>query len=74
MGDWDKAITCLARAAPDVDLAEHQGRRIAQKLVYLLQEMGVDLGYSFSFTLAGVWSRGLMLDMHRALQGVNPDG
>ena len=68
MTDIQKAIACWHEAGLRFDIKQFDHRLMAQKLTYLLQELGVRLGYedTFSFYLRGTYSPALTKDLFRA--------
>lgn len=68
MTDPQKALACFKEAGLDFDIKQFDHRLMAQKLTYLLQELGVKLGYekTFSFYLRGTYSPTLTKDLFQA--------
>lgn len=60
-----KVAACFREAGLDFDITLFEHRLMAQKLVYLLEELGVRLGYrgTFSFYLRGTYSPTLAKDL-----------
>lgn len=55
-------------------LSTFDDRLILQKTVYLIQQLGVSLGYSYSWYIRGPYSRDLTADAFGELGGSLPDG
>lgn len=70
MPEPEKALACFEEAGLKFDIRHFDHRLIAQKLTYLLQELGVKLGYekSFSFYLRGTYSPTLTKDLFQAFE------
>lgn len=49
----------LKRIYPEFDMSKFDDRLCLQKIVYLLQAKGINLGYSFSWYVYGPYSTGL---------------
>lgn len=60
-----KVAACFKEAGFGFDVTHFDHRLIAQKLVYLLEELGVRLGYkgTFSFYIRGTYSPALTKDL-----------
>lgn len=60
-----KALACFEAAGFRFDITHFDHRLMAQKLVYLFQELGVKLGYegTYSFYLRGTYSPRLTKDL-----------
>jgi uncharacterized protein YwgA len=69
-----KLAACFREAGFEWDITHFDQRLIAQKLVYLLEELGVRLGYkgTFSFYLRGTYSPTLTKDLFQ-MQGQDHD-
>ena len=71
----DRQIVLLAKSLHELDgasLTELEGRIAFQKKIYLLQAVGVNLDYDFTWDVYGPYSRGLARDgvqyeLHREL-------
>ena len=63
MGDIEKLNTCLAKLG-GLQLDTLVDRKLLQKRVYFLQELGADLGYSFGFHVYGPYSPELTEDAY----------
>lgn len=65
MTDIKKVASCFREAGFDFDIRHFDHRLIAQKLVYLLEELGIRLGYrgTFNFYLRGTYSPRLSNDL-----------
>ncbi len=68
MTDPQKTLACFKEAGLDFDIKQFDHRLMAQKMTYLLQELGVKLGYekTFSFYLRGTYSPTLTKDLFQA--------
>ena len=68
MTDPQKTLACFKEAGLDFDIKQFDHRLMAQKLTYLLQELGVKLGYekTFSFYLRGTYSPTLTKDLFQS--------
>ena len=58
----------------DPSMDSFDERLILQKTIYLLQQMGIHLGYRFSWYLRGLYSRELTADVFASLGSGPPDG
>ncbi len=59
-----KVLACFEEVGLDFDVTQFDSRLMAQKLVFLLQELGVDLGYGdYNFYLRGTYSPRLTKDL-----------
>lgn len=61
----EKVAACFKEAGFDFDITHFDNRLIAQKLVFLLQKLGVKMGYedSYNFYLRGTYSPTLTKDL-----------
>ncbi len=60
----DKTFACFKELGFAFELERFESRLIAQKLVYLLQELGVELGYrDYNFYMRGTYSPRLTKDL-----------
>lgn len=64
MGDWKKVQQVFAEIDFPFDVAEFEDRLIAQKIVCLLDLMGISLGYSFNLYIRGPYSPKLAYDYY----------
>ncbi|MEM3432614.1 MAG: hypothetical protein QXG08_01045 [Candidatus Methanomethyliaceae archaeon] len=65
-------ITCVSAKDKAAAFLKYLGislyssRKVTQKAIYLLQRMGIDLGYSFCFHIYGPYSKDLVIDLEAA--------
>lgn len=69
-----KVLACLREADLDFDIRHFDHRLMAQKMTFLLQELGVRTGYegTFSFYLRGTYSPTLTKDLFAATAAARP--
>lgn len=58
----------------DQSMVSFDDRLMLQKTIYLLQQMGIHLGYPFSWYLRGPYSRDLTADAFANLEASSPEG
>jgi hypothetical protein len=62
-----KVMACFDQVGLKFDLTEFDSRLMAQKVVFLAQELGVNLGYpDYRFHLRGTYSKSLSSDLYAA--------
>jgi uncharacterized protein YwgA len=68
MGNLPKVIACLKKLGYAPKMDDFQSKLIVQKVVYLLQSMGIKSGFSYSLYVRGTYSPDLTRDLyeHRA--------
>ncbi len=64
----------LSELGMDPSMESFDDRLILQKTVYLIQQMGIPLGYHFSWYLRGPYSRDLTADAFANLGSDAPEG
>jgi len=63
-GNLGKAIACFGKLGIKPDLHSFQSKLIMQKTVYLLQAMGVKMGYQYGWYVRGNYSPDLTKDLY----------
>lgn len=56
MGNLNKAITCFSILGIKPRLDNFQSKLVMQKTVYLLQQMGLNMGFDYGFHIRGTYS------------------
>jgi uncharacterized protein YwgA len=64
MANLDKAIACFKELNLHPKVDDFQDKLVMQKVIYLLEKLGIDCGYSYSLYLRGPYSTGLTKDLY----------
>ncbi len=66
-GNLGKAIACFKRLSIRPKVSDFQSKLVMQKTVYLLQIMGIKIGYSYGWYVRGNYSPELTKDLYGSM-------
>jgi len=72
MGNLNKAITCFSMLGIKPRLDNFQSKLVMQKTIYLLQQMGLNMGFDYGFHIRGTYSPALtaaLYDNRKKVEG-----
>ena len=64
MADLNKAIGCLNALGLKPKLDSFKDKLVIQKVIYLIQKKGLDLGFSYGIYIRGPYSQGLTKELY----------